>query len=155
MLLAVQAFRQGVAVGVLGHALVEGGVEHGDVRQRRVERHGRFDAEQVGRVVQRRQGRGVADRLDHLGIEPGGMGEAFAAMHHAVADGVQLALGGAGDQRQQAGEGGAVSAAGQRLAVVAAVLLPVQDRVWRAQALGQSVQDEVPPAFAHQGELDR
>ncbi|MDT4859352.1 hypothetical protein FQZ97_938590 [compost metagenome] len=136
-------------------ALVEGRVEHRDVRQCRVERHGRFDAEQVRRIVQRRQRGGVADRLEHLGVDQAGMIEAFAAVHHAMADGVQFAVGGLVHQRQQLGEGGAVIAAGERLAVFLAVLLPVQHRRAGAQALGQAVQEELLLPFAYQGELDR
>ncbi|MCY1302463.1 hypothetical protein D9M70_521190 [compost metagenome] len=134
---------------------MEGRVEHRDVRQCRVERHGRFDAEQVRRVVQRRQRGGVADRLEHLGVDQAGMIEAFAAVHHAMADGVQFAVGGLVHQRQQLGEGGAVIAAGERLAVLLAVLLPVQHRRAGAQALGQAVQEELLLPFAYQGELDR
>ena len=48
---AVELARHGVGVGVLGHGLVESGVEHHGVRHVAENAHGGADAEQVGGVV--------------------------------------------------------------------------------------------------------
>ncbi|MCY1359466.1 hypothetical protein D9M69_460380 [compost metagenome] len=154
-MLAVQRLRQGIAIGALGQALVEGGVEHRHLRQVRVDLDRRLDAEQVGRVVQRRQRRGGADRLEHLGVDALRAGEAFAAVYHAVADAVQLAAGGALHQRQQLGEGGAVVGAGDHQAVLLAAALPAQHRLGVAEAVGDAAQGELRVRFVDQRELDR
>ena len=154
-MLTVEGLWQGVAVGVLRQALVEGGVEHGDVGQLWKQRHRCLDALQVGRVVQRRQRRGGPDRLDHPVVDARGMGEQLAAMHHPVADAVELAARGVLHHQQQLGEGGAVVGVGNHQAVAVAAALPAQHRIAAAQALGEAVQGKQGVGLVDQGELDR
>ena len=82
----------------------------------------------------------VADRLDHPVVDARGMGEQLAAMHHPVADAVELAARGVLHHRQQLGEGGAVVGVGNHQAVAVAAALPAQHRIAAAQALGEAVQ---------------
>jgi hypothetical protein len=153
--LAVQVLRHGVAIGVFGQALVEGGVEHRDLGEVGEQLERCLDAQQVGRVVQRCQRRGGADRLQAVGIDAAGGSELFATVHHPVADAVQLAASGALDQRQQLMQCGAVVATRQHQAVLLAAALPVQHRVRAAQALGQAAEGELRVGLVDQGELDR
>ena len=51
---AVELARNGIGVGMLGHGLVESGVEHGHVGQAAKHFHGGADAQKVGRIVQGR-----------------------------------------------------------------------------------------------------
>ena len=92
--LAIQRLGQGVAVGVFGQGLVEGGVEHHHLRQIGEQLEGGLDALQVGWIVQRGERRGVADRREHRGVDALRLGEAFATVHHPVADAMQLAASG-------------------------------------------------------------
>src|SRR3546814_8062672 len=54
-MILVQHIRHGIAVSMLGHGLVESGVEHANLRQLGEQVDSSMDAAQVGRVVQRRQ----------------------------------------------------------------------------------------------------
>ena len=153
--LAVQLLRHRVAIGVLGQALVEGGVEYRDLRQLGEQLERRLDALQVGRVVQRCQRRGGADRQQADGVDATGRGEMLAAVHHAVADAMQLAAGGVLHQRQQVLQGCPMVTTLQQQTVLLAVVLPVQHRLRAGQALGQAAEDEVGLLLVDQGELDR
>ena len=103
-LFAVQRFGQGIAERMLWQALVKGRVEDGHLRQVGKHRQGRLDALQVGRVVQRREHGGVADGLQHRGIDAAGAGELLATVHHTMTDTVQGTSRGLLNQRQQMGE---------------------------------------------------
>ena len=65
-------------------ALVEGGVERGDLRQMRPDPADRLDQADGARLVQRGEGAERGDRLQHLSIDPRGALEPIAAMHDAV-----------------------------------------------------------------------
>ena len=72
--LVVERARQGVAVGVLGVAAVEGGVEAGDLRQVGVDRRDEADGGEVVRLVQRRQRLERGQPGEDVGVDaaPGG-----------------------------------------------------------------------------------
>ena len=78
--------RDGIAPGVLGHVVVEGGVGHDDVAE--LGEHVAADLDDVGLgvVVQRSQRRDLADLGERLVGHDGGLGEVPAALDHAVAD---------------------------------------------------------------------
>ena len=86
----VELVRDGVAPGVLGQGAVEGGVEHGDLRHVRPLLGDGADAQHVGGVVQRGQRVEPLDGAGDLVVDQDRLGEALAAVHHAVADGVEL-----------------------------------------------------------------
>ena len=92
LVLAVVFVGQGVDVGLFGHGLVKGGVEdpgHGDAGQDLL---AGLDAGDVGRVVQRRQRDALLEGGEH-GLGDGhGAVELLAGVHHAVADGEDLAF---------------------------------------------------------------
>ena len=92
MHLFVDLVGQAVHVGFLRHGHAEFGVEHGHVGHAGEELFGHFDAHEVGGVVQGAQGEAVTDDLLHVFVHLHGLGDGFAAVQHAVADGVDLAL---------------------------------------------------------------
>ena len=65
---AVQHHRQRVQIGLGLHGLVEGGVEHRDMRDGGQPVQRRADAEQCRRVVQRRERIAGFDAVDHAGV---------------------------------------------------------------------------------------
>ena len=84
-----------VHVGLAGHGLVEGGVEHGD--------HGHIlahdglagvDAGDVGGVVQRGKGGAFVKSLHNLGVNLDGGGKLLTAVNDAVTNSVNLLHGG-------------------------------------------------------------
>ena len=84
-ILFVEGIRNAVEVSLARHGLVEGGVEHGDLRERREELGGAFHTGCVSRFVERGKQGNATDVVDHF------LGDLFAldvltAMHHAVAD---------------------------------------------------------------------
>ena len=83
--LGIHGVGQGIEIGTLRHALVKGGVEHRNIRQRRKRLLGGPDPDQVGRVVQRSQGDAGLDAGNHLLVDDHGASEFFAPMHDAMA----------------------------------------------------------------------
>ena len=87
LVLAVVFVGERIDVGLFGHGLVEGGVEgpgHGDAGQDLL---AGLDADDVGRVVQRRQRDALFQGVqDGFGDRHGAV-EFFAGVDHAVADG--------------------------------------------------------------------
>ena len=85
----------GVQIRMLGHGLVEGGVEHRHLGHV-VAQDGPagLDADDVGRIMQRRQGGAVLHRLHDLVGDEDGAGEALAAVDHPVTHRVDLLHGG-------------------------------------------------------------
>jgi len=151
----VEELRHRIAIGMLGHGLVERGVEHGDLRQLREQCEGGIDTDQVGRIVQRRQLRvGTDGREDFVG-DQAGAGEVLTAMHHAMADAIDLAASGFLRQRQQLFQRGEVSGSGYFQALLFVAQLPVKHGFRAAQAFGQALQGESRLSFVDQGELDR
>mmetsp|Transcript_36424 Transcript_36424/g.91508 ORF Transcript_36424/g.91508 Transcript_36424/m.91508 type:complete len:287 (-) Transcript_36424:28-888(-) len=92
--LACELLGHRVRVGLGGHGHVEGGVEHSHLRHGE-HRLGGLNALQVGRVVQWRQRAGLLDGGKHVVVDDDRGVEAAAAVHHAVAD--ALDVGGVGD----------------------------------------------------------
>ena len=95
LVLLVILIGDGVQIGVLGHGLVEGRVEHrhlGHVVAQH--RPAGLNADDVGGVMQRRQGGAVLHRLHHLVGDENGAGEALAAVDHPVTHRVDLLHGG-------------------------------------------------------------
>ncbi len=86
-LLLVPLVGQAVEVGIGRQRLVEGGIEHRDMRDAGKELHRLAHAFEVVRIVQRRQCREGLDVGQHLRRDHRGAGELAAAMDHAVADG--------------------------------------------------------------------
>ena len=79
-----------VEVGGRRHGVVEGRVEHGDVGHAREDALAGLDAAEVRRVVQRRQRGAFADDVLDLVGDHGRVVELLAAVHDAVADGLDL-----------------------------------------------------------------
>ena len=81
----------GVHIRLRGHGGVERSVENSHVRLVLAkDLVGGFDAQNGGGVVQRSQRAQVADSLDNLGGDEAALLELLAAVHNAVADGVNL-----------------------------------------------------------------
>ena len=89
---AVELAGDGIHIRVFGHGLVECGVEHGHIRQAFEDVLRGADAQQVGRVVQRCQRNAFFDGCHHAVVNQHGFAVFFAAAHHAVADGTDLAI---------------------------------------------------------------
>ena len=138
-MLLVQHIRYGVAVSVLGHGLVESGVEHADLRQLGEQIDGGVDAAQVGRIVQRRQlNVGFDAGQGFVGEQRGGE-EFFAAMHHAVADAVQVPARGVFHARQDLGQSSLMIGIRHLDAFLAGRALEVDDGFRAADAFGQAL----------------
>ena len=75
---------------------MEGGIEAGDLRQRRRALYQDPDRRQVMRLVQRRQGNQALELRHHIPIYAHRCRVVDAAVHHTVSDGGQLVLGGVG-----------------------------------------------------------
>ena len=99
--LVVEGARKGVAVGVLGVAAVEGGVEAGDLRQARVDRRDDADGGEVVRLVQRRQRLERGQAGEDVGVDAHRAVEVGAAVDDAVADGAELDAAEAGEPAAQ------------------------------------------------------
>ena len=69
-----------------GHGLVESGVEHGDLRERREELGGAFHTGCVSRFVERGKQGNATDVVNHFLRDLFAL-DVLTAMHHAVADG--------------------------------------------------------------------
>ena len=82
----VELVGDAVEVSLARHGLVEGGVEHGDLREPREELGGAFHAGGVCGFVQRGEQRDAADVVDDFLRHLLAL-DVLAAVHHAVADG--------------------------------------------------------------------
>ena len=82
----VELVGDAVEVGLARHGLVEGGVEHGDLREAREELGGAFHAGGVCGFVQRGEQRDAADVVNDFLRDALAL-DVLAAVHHAVADG--------------------------------------------------------------------
>ena len=82
----VELVGDAVEVGLARHGLVEGGVEHGDLREAREELGGAFHAGGVCGFVERGEQRDAADVVDDFLRHLFAL-DVLAAVHHAVADG--------------------------------------------------------------------
>ena len=91
--LLVELVGQRVGVGDFGNRGVKGGVEAGDLRNVGQFVHGRPNAREVRRIVQRRQVGETLDRGDHFRRDQDRTGELLAAVDHAMPDRADL-LGG-------------------------------------------------------------
>ncbi len=138
-MILVQHIRHGIAVSVLGHGLVESGVEHANLRQLGEEVDGSMDAAQVGRVVQRRQlNVGFDAGQGFIGEQRGGE-ELFAAVHYAVADAIQMAASGVFHARQDLGQSSLMIGIRHLDAFLAGCALEVDDGFRAADAFGQAL----------------
>ena len=151
---SVEFIRQGVTVGMGWHALVKGGVKNRHMGRLGKNRTGGANADQVGRVMQRRK-RGVGlDRGHYLGINQGRTGELLAAVHHPVTYRGQRLVGVLVEQGQQGAHRGGVTAFGQWLALPASALLPMQYCPGGFQLFGQTAEQGLAVTFTAQGKLD-
>ena len=82
----VELVGDAVEVGLARHGLVEGGVEHGDLREAREELGGAFHAGGVCGFVQRGEQRNAADVVNDFLRDAFAL-DVLAAVHNAVADG--------------------------------------------------------------------
>ncbi len=82
----VELVGDAVEVSLTRHGLVEGGVEHGDLREAREELGGAFHTGGVCGFVQRGEQRDAADVVDDFLRDALAL-DVLAAVHHAVADG--------------------------------------------------------------------
>ena len=119
--LVVEAARERVAVGVRGVAAVEGGVEAGDLRHVRVDRHREADRREVVRLVQGRQGLVAGEAVEDRLVDQDRVGEVRAAVHDAMADGAELEtfegaepVGDLGDGGGEVGDPARVRSCGRR-----------------------------------------
>jgi hypothetical protein len=130
---------------------VEGGVEHGHLRELGPGGPDRLDALQVGRVLQRRQRGGRPDRGDHLVVDQDRGAEPVAPVHHPVARAEQDA---AREDVQDRGDDGGPAAVRQGYFLVPR-MAQMQHGLGGADFLGEAI----PPALAgvggDQGELHR
>ena len=91
LVLLIVFIGQGVHIGLGGHRLVEGGVEHGHLGHVLAHDGGAgVDAGDVGGVVERCQGDAVLQSLHDLVGDEDGLVEGLAAVHHAVTHSVDL-----------------------------------------------------------------
>ena len=81
----VELIGNAVEVGLARHGLVESGVEHGDLRERREELGGAFHAGCVSRFVERGKQGDAADIVDDF-LRNAFALDVFTAVHYAVAD---------------------------------------------------------------------
>ena len=89
--LLVIFIRDGVHESLRRHGGMESGIKHGNIGDIAKDLFGGLDTQDAGRVVQRGQGAQLAQGLDHFGGDQAAGLELFAAVDHAVADGVDLA----------------------------------------------------------------
>ena len=82
----VELVGDAVQESLAGHRLVEGGVEHGHLRELREELGGAFHAGRVRGFVQRGEQRDAADVVDDFLADLFAL-DVLAAVHHAVTDG--------------------------------------------------------------------
>ena len=82
----VELVGDAIEVGLARHGLVEGGVEHGDLREAREELGGAFHAGGVCGFVERGEQRDAADVVNDFLRDALAL-DVLAAVHHAVADG--------------------------------------------------------------------
>ncbi len=78
--------RQGEGVGHERMSAMEGGVEAGDLRDRRKGLHSRFDAGDVVGLVQRRERDQAPELRQHLAVDQDRLGKIRPAVHDAMAD---------------------------------------------------------------------
>ena len=91
--LLIEGVGDTVEVRVLGHGLVEGRIEHGDLRNALPQRCAAGEnARDIRRVVGER--RTCLHRAQHVLVDQDGLGEALAAVDDAMADGTDLVHGG-------------------------------------------------------------
>lgn len=83
--IVIIAVRHGVTVHLFRMAVMEGGVEAGDLRHIRIDRHGLADRGQVVGLVQRGEILVTRQAIEHRGIDQHRLGIVGAAMHHPVA----------------------------------------------------------------------
>ena len=82
-----------VQIGLFRHGLMERRIEHHRHGHAGHDRLAGADADQVGRIVQRRKVAAGLDPLNHLFVHQDGAGEALSAVHHTVSHRVDLGKG--------------------------------------------------------------
>ncbi len=92
LVLRVERIGNAVQVRALRHLRVKGRVEHAHLRRARQIDLACGNAPEIVRIVQRRQLDVLPERPDHFVRDQDRAGERLAAVHHAVADGVDVRL---------------------------------------------------------------
>ncbi len=87
----VPILRDRIPIGAGWNALVEGGVEDGDLGNVRSAGHRYLDAQEVGWVVQGRERGELPNGLDHPFVDHAGVAELFAAVNDSMSDADELA----------------------------------------------------------------
>ena len=135
----VQLLGDREATGDRGHGAVEGGVEAGHLRERRVELPHEADGAEVVRLVQRRERDEGLEPRQHRVVHPHRRREHDSPVHHPVAHAGQGAVPeGATDEGQEVLQGARVA----EIRVLRPVLL-------RCHGAVRPARDEVRRAFAH------
>ena len=152
----VQAVWNGVQIGMRRHALVKRGVEYRHMRQTGKASARHAHANQIGRVVQRRQtGAGVDFGFDGV-VDAHRAFKALAAVHHAVAHRADAGGQSAGVQHvQHRAHGGFVAAAGQGHAVAVFAQSGAQAGFRATQSFGQAGQRGDTGAWVDGGKFQR
>ena len=90
MIVGIIIIGQGVDVGVIRHGLMEGRVEHHHLRSLGKHLGDGTDAEQVGRIVKRREVAAYLDLAQHFFIYQAAAVEEIGALDYTVADGIHI-----------------------------------------------------------------
>jgi hypothetical protein len=140
-----------VEIGARRHGLVERGVEHRHLRQRREELLRDPDAEQVGRVVERPEGDARLDPRDHLSVDRHRARELGPAVHHPVTDPAEPVREAERPQEIDRGaERAVVIGARDRLRLLLPVQLPVERGRGRPEPLRDAGGELAPvPGIDH------
>ena len=89
--LLVHRVGDSIHVGVVWHGLMESGVKDANLRNVREDACDGINALQISGVVERSQVGERGKDIQHLFVEEDGLAEALTAVHHAMADSIQLA----------------------------------------------------------------
>ena len=91
LVLLVIAVGKTIDVGMLRHGLMEGRIEHRDLRYGGKDLGDGLDSHDIGGIVKRREGNALSEGRHHLRIQLYGGRELFARVDDPVSDGAQLA----------------------------------------------------------------
>ena len=89
-ILAVELLGEGIHVGIVGHGLVEGGVEHTDLGNLGQQSADSIDTLDIGGIVQRSEVVASLKGLHHLGSEQHALVELLTTMYHTVTYSIQF-----------------------------------------------------------------
>ena len=88
--LGVELIGKSIHIGIVGHRLMESGIEDTHLRNIGQERLHGIHTLDIGRIVERSQVIAGRECLHHLGSEANGLIELLTSVHHAMAHGIQF-----------------------------------------------------------------